>query len=453
MGRIRRQLTRELKHGWNAFRDAPQDSSYGGGYTQSPRSNRSPARYFSDRSFIGSIYNRLAVDFALIEFYHAKLDENDVASDIVRDGLNRCFTLDANVDQNAFALKVDFAMTLFEQGTACVVPIDCDMDPLASSSYDIRDLRVGTVAAWHPRKITMMVYDDREVNDAGEPVNGGISKQLTLPKDMVMVVENPFYTVMNEPNGLLQRLITKLGLLDTVDEAAASGKLDLILQLPYTVRGESRQAQAAKRRDDLRAQLKDDELGIGYIDISEKVIQLNRSIENKLLDQIEYLGNAVMAELGLTREIMNGTAPRDTINNYYDRTIEPVAQTFALEAKRKFLTKTAVTQGHSIEYYRDPLKMIPISELAEVADKLIRNAVLTANEFRPKIGYRPSKEPGADKLVNPNMPLSDQAHPGTDAAASADPSAGGASGGDGLDQVNSMLDGLLTELDPQNASG
>lgn len=408
MGRIRRQLTKELKHGWNAFRDAPQDSSYGGGYTQSPRSNRSPARYFSDRSFIASIYNRLAVDFALIEFYHCKLDDNEIPTETVRDGLNRCFTLDANIDQNALAMKIDFAMTLFEQGTACVVPIDCDMDPLASASYDIKDLRVGTVAAWHPRKITMMVYDDREVDDEGQPINGGVTKQLTLPKDMVMVVENPFYTVMNEPNGLLQRLITKLGILDSIDEAAGSGKLDLILQLPYTVRGESRQTQAQKRRDDLRAQLKDDELGIGYIDISEKVIQLNRPIENKLLDQIEYLMNAVMAELGITREIMNGTASRDTINNYYDRTIEPIAQTFALEAKRKFLTKTAVTQKHSIEYYRDPLKLIPISELAEVADKLIRNAVLTANEFRPKIGYRPSNQPGADQLINPNMPTSDQ---------------------------------------------
>ncbi len=408
MGRIRRQISKELKHGWNAFRDAPQESSYGGGYSQSPRSNRSPARYFSDRSFVGSIYNRLAVDFALIEFNHCMLDEDGVATKIVKDGLNRCLTLDSNIDQNAFAMKVDFAMTLFEQGTACVVPIDCDMDPLKSASYDIQDLRVARVAFWHPRKVTMQVYDDREVDDSGQPVNGGIVKQLTLPKQNVVVVENPFYSVMNEPNGLLQRLMSKLGLLDALDEAAGSGKLDLILQLPYTVRGESRQAQAQKRRDDLRAQLKDDELGIGYIDVSEKVVQLNRPIENKLLDQIEYLGNAVMSELGLTREIMNGTASRDVINNYYDRTIEPIATSFALEIKRKFLTKTAVTRGHSIEFFRDPLKNIPLSELAEVADKLIRNAVLTANEFRPKIGYRPSGQPGADKLVNPNMPDEDQ---------------------------------------------
>lgn len=412
MGRIRKQISKELSHarsGWNAFRDAPQERTYGGGYAASPRSNRGPARYFNDRSFIGSIFNRLAVDFALLEVYHAKLNDDGVPIEIVNDGLNRCFTLDSNIDQSAFALKVDWAMTLFEQGTACVVPIDCDMDPLVSASYDIRDIRVGRVMGWHARHVSMMVYDDREVDGSGNPVNGGISKQITLPKDMVMVVENPFYTIMNEPNGLLQRLITKLNILDTIDEAAGSGKLDLILQLPYTVRGESRQTQAQKRRDDLRAQLKDDELGIGYIDVSEKVIQLNRPIENKLLDQIQYLMDAVMAELGLTKEIMNGTASRDTINNYYDRTIEPISTAFQLEAKRKFLTKTAITQKHSIETYRDPLKNIPLSELAEVADKLIRNAVLTANEFRPKIGFRPSSQPGADKLVNPNMPAEDQA--------------------------------------------
>jgi hypothetical protein len=282
------------------------------------------------------------------------------------------------------------------------------MDPLKSSSYDIRDIRVATVAAWHPRHVTMMAYDDREVDGSGQPINGGITKQLTMPKANVMVVENPWYSVMNEPNGLLQRVITKLGIMDSIDEAAASGSLDLILQLPYTVRGESRQTQAQKRRDDLRAQLKDDELGIGYIDVSEKVIQLNRPVENKLLDQIQYLMDAVLSELGITREIMNGTASRDTINNYYDRTIDPIATTFSLEAKRKFLTKTAVTQGHSIETYRDPLKNIPIGELADVADSLSRNAILTSNEFRPKIGYRPSKQPGADKLLNPNMPDADQ---------------------------------------------
>lgn len=441
MGRVIRQL----KHGWNAFRDAPQEQNYGGGYTQSPRGNRSsPGRFFADRSFISSIYNRLAVDFALIEFFHAKLDENGVAVSIVNDGLNRCFTLDSNIDQNAFAMKIDFAMTLFEQGVACVVPMDCDMDPLKSSSYDIQDLRVATVASWHARKVTMNVYDDREVDDeTGEPVNGGITKPLTLPKKNVMVVENPFYTVMNEPNGLLQRLITKLSILDSIDEAAGSGKLDLILQLPYATRAESRQTQAEGRRNDLRAQLKDDELGIGYIDVNEKVIQLNRPIENKLLDQIQVLMDAVMGELGLTKEIMNGSANKDTINNYYDRTIDPLSTTFALEAKRKFLTKTAVTRGHSIETYRDPLKNIPLSELAEVADKLIRNEVVSINEFRPKIGFRPHSDPKADQLRNPNMPVSDQPY-GDPAADPTDPSAGA----DPLDEVNTMLDQLLGDTEP-----
>lgn len=350
----------------------------------------------------------MAIDLSSVEFIHCLLDENDVASEIVRDDLHRCMTLDPNVDQSAQALKQDWAMTLFEQGHACLVPVEANMDPLESASYDIRQLRVATVMGWHPQDVTLNVYDDRAEDDNGEPINGGIIKQVTLPKENVAIVENPFYAVMNEPNGLLQRLITKLNLLDSLDEAAGSGKLDMILQLPYTVRGESRQAQAEKRRDDLRQQLKDDELGIGYIDISEKVIQLNRPIENKLLDQIEYLAKSVMAQLGITEEIMNGTANQDTINNYYDRTIEPIANSLALETKRKFLTKTAVTQRHSIEIYRDPLKLIEISELAEVADKLIRNAVVTANEFRPKIGYRPSKQPGADNLQNPNMPESDQ---------------------------------------------
>ena len=407
MGRV----IRSLKHSWNAFKDAPQDINYGGGMSMSPRQARSPARYFNDRSFVGSIYTRLSMDFSSVEFFHAKLDDNDVATEVVRDSLNDCITLNPNVDQNAQSFKQDIAMTMFEQGHAVIVPVDATMDPLASSSYDIKTMRVGRVVSWYPRKVTVELYDDREVNDQGEPINGGITKQVTLPKDMCCIVENPFYTVMNEPNGLLQRLISKLNILDSIDEAAGSGKLDMIFQLPYTVRGESRTKQAEARRAALAAQLKDDELGIGYIDVSEKVIQLNRPIENKLLDQIEYLAAAVMTELGLTPEIMNGTASRDTINNYYDRTIEPIANTVALEFKRKFLTKTAITQHHSIEIYRDPLKLIPISELAEVADKLIRNRVITVNEFRPKIGYRPSNEPAANQLVNPNMPMDDQQAP------------------------------------------
>lgn len=406
MGRVIRQL----KHGWNLFKDGPQELNQSAGFAaQRPGMNRSVSRYYSDRSFIQSIYNRLAVDFASVEFIHALLDENDVAKEIVRDDLHNCLTVSANIDQSAQALKIDFAMTLFEAGEACIVPVNTRMDPLANASFGIQDLRVATVAGRAARHLLLNVYDDREVDDSGNPVNGGITKQVWVPKELCIYLENPFYSIMNEPNGMVQRLIEKLSLLDGIDKETASQKLDILLQLPYNVRAGSRKKQAEERRKALQEQLQNDPLGIGYIDISEKVVQLNRPVENKLLEQIESLAKKIMDELGITAEIMNGSADRNTLNNYFDRTIEPVANGMRLEAKRKFLTKTAITQRHSIEMYRDPLKIIPIDELAEVADKLIRNAVVTANELRPKIGYRPSDQPGADKLNNPNMPDSDQA--------------------------------------------
>lgn len=406
MGRV----VRSIKHGWNVFKAAPTPG-YSSGPMTVTRPNRTSYRTYNDKSILGSIYNRLAVDFSQVEFYHAMLDENDVAIDVVRDNLNDCLTLDPNIDQSAQALKIDLALTMFESGTVAVVPTEADLNPAETTSYDIQAMRVATIAGWHPRRVTCNVYDDRETDDEGNPVNGGVLKQITLPKQQVAIVENPFFSIMNEPNGTLQRLKRKLSLLDGIDEAAGSGKLDMILQLPYTVRGASRQEQAKKRRDDLRQQLKDDELGIGYIDISEKVIQLNRPIDNKLVDQIKELYTQLYDELGLTPEIMNGTASRDTINNYYDRTIEPIANSCALEFKRKFLTKTARTRRHSIEIYRDPLKLIPTSDLAEIVDKVTRSSVATANDIRPKIGLRPSKDPNANVLRNPNMPLHDQAPP------------------------------------------
>lgn len=405
MGRV----VRTLKHGWNVFQSPPEKTRFSGGGPMTPaRPNRSAPRFYNDKSIIGSIYNRLAVDVASIEFYHAKLDENDVAIDIVRDSLNDCLTLDPNIDQSAMIFKIDYALTLFERGYAGVVPTDADLDPSKSSTFDIRSMRIAPIMGWHVRDVTLNLYDDREFDDDGKPVNGGISKQVTLPKSQTGIIENPFYNIMNEPNGSLQRLKTKLGQMDGIDEAIASGKLDMILQLPYTVRGDSRKAQAKTRRDDLRSQLKDDELGLGYIDVSEKVIQLNRPIDNKLLEQIRDLYKAVYDELGLTAEIMNGTASRDTINNYFDRTIEPIANAFREECKRKFLTKTARTRRHSIEMYRDPLKVIQIGELAEIMDKGTRSNVMTPNDIRPKIGMRPSKDPLANKLGNPNMPADKQ---------------------------------------------
>jgi hypothetical protein len=409
MGRV----VRSLKHGWNVFKSAETagGSGYSAGPMTQPRPNRQPARYYSDKSILGSIYNRLAVDFAQVEFYHAKLDDDDVAIEVVRDDLNDCLTLNPNIDQSAQALKIDLALTMFESGIAAVVPTDANLDPAVTMSYDIKSMRVATVAGYHPRRITLNVYDDREFDDEGKPVNGGVTKQVTVPKLQTALIENPFYGIMNEPNGTLQRLKRKLSILDGIDEAAGSGKLDMLLQLPYSTRATSRQKQAESRRDELRQQLKDDELGIGYIDINEKVIQLNRPVENKLLDQIKELYDQLYAELGLTPEIMNGTADRDTINNYYDRTIEPLANAVAQEYKRKFLTKTARSQRHSIETYRDPLKLIPVTELAEIVDKVTRSAVATANDIRPKIGLRPSKDPQASKLGNPNMPAEDQLVP------------------------------------------
>lgn len=397
-----------LQHGWNLFKNPlPEAGNLGGSMTM-PRPNRSPARYYNSKSITSRIYTRLAVDFAMVEFYHAMLNDEDVAIDVVRDSLNDCLTLDPNIDQSAFAMKVDLALTMFEQGHVAVVPIDCDLNPNETASYDIRDMRVATIAGWHAREVTLMVYDDRTHDDEGNPVNGGITKQMRSDKSITAIIENPFYNVMNEPSGNLQRLKRKLEILDGIDEAAGSGKLDMLLQLPYTVRGTSRQAQAKLRRDELRTQLKDDELGLGYIDVSEKVIQLNRPINNKLLEEIQELHTAVYDELGLTPAIMNGSADRDTINNYYDRTIEPISTAVQLEYKRKFLTKTARTRRHSIEVYRDPLKLIPLNELAEIMDKGTRSGVATPNDLRPKIGLRPSKQPQANVLGNPNMPIEDR---------------------------------------------
>jgi hypothetical protein len=403
MGRV----VRSLKHGWNRFQ-APADAGFSAGPMTNNRPNRSPARYYNDKSIIGSIYTRLAIDVSQIEFYHARLNQDGVPVDVIDSPFNDCLTLNPNIDQSAQALKIDYALTLFERGDVAIVPTDMSIDPSVSASYDIREMRVGTVMGWHPRDVTVNLYDDRVVDADGNPVRGGVVKQVLIPKDQLALVENPFYNVMNEPNGTLQRLKRKLSVMDGIDEAVTSGKLDMILQLPYTVRGASRQKQAEDRRRDLRNQLKGDELGIGYIDVSEKVIQLNRPIDNKNLEALKELYDALYAELGLTREIMDGTASRDAINNYFDRTIEPIANALALEMKRKFLTKTARTQRQSIEMYRDPLKVIQISELAEIMDKGTRSNVMTPNDIRPRIGLRPSKDPLANKLGNPNMPASEQ---------------------------------------------
>lgn len=416
MGRVARKA-RELMHNWNLIQNTPRDLD---GFSSGPmvpnsRPNRSStARYINDKSIVTSIFNRIAVDVSMVQFYHAILDDNGVAVDVFDDSLNQCLTLSANIDQTSQALFLDAALTMMEQGIVAIVPVNADIDPISSGSYNIEDLRVARVVGQRPRKVTIEVYDDRETDDDGNLVNGGVVKQITVPKEMCAIIENPFFSVMNEPNGTLQRLMRKLAMLDGIDEAVASGKLDMLIQLSHSTRAPALQKQAEERRDALRQQLMDDELGIGYIDVNEKVIQLNRPLENKLLEQIQMLFKIAYDELGLTPEIMNGTATADAINQYQDRVIEVICNAFALEMKRKFLTSWARNRSgarHSIEYFRDPLRLIPISELAEIIDKARRNGVITANEIRPKIGFRPSKDPAANSLGNPNMPEQDQ--PGT----------------------------------------
>jgi hypothetical protein len=411
MGRVVRSV-RELMHSWNAFQEPLEDPGWQHGPSMPHNSRgfqRGSSRHYSDKSMIGAIKLRIALDVAMVESYHAMVDtKSGTPLSIVRDSINERLTLDSNIDQTAFAFKVDMVLTMFEVGEVAVCPIDTSVNPNDTESYSIGSLRVGTVDTWYPRTVVCNVYDDREVDSKGQPVNGGVRKQVRFAKTQVAIVENPFYPVMNEPNGRLQRLLRKLEIMDAIDESAGSGKLDLLMQLPFQVRGDKRTAEAQKRRQELRDQLKDDELGIGYIDITEKVIQLNRPINNQIPGEIETLFKQIQDELGITPEIMNGTATGDALNSYMDRTIEPIATAFQLEFKRKFLTTNARTRGHSIETYRDPLKFIPLEKLGETVDHLLRNAAVTANEIRPKIGFFPSDDPRANELANPNMPVADQ---------------------------------------------
>ncbi len=410
MGRVVRTV-KELMHSYNVFEGEKLEAGWSHGpsmpHDRGAAAMRSP--FYSDRTTLASIYTRLAIDVAMVEFFHARLDkDNDIPTGVIRSSLNDRLTLDSNVDQSAFQLKFEAAMTMFVARTAAIAPIDTTYDINDTDSYDIGSLRVGTVSSWYPRRVVCSIYDDREVDSHGNPVNGGLRKDLMFEKRNVALIQNPFAAVMNEPNGTLQRLIRKLEMLDKMDEDSASGKLDMIIQMPFAIRGSKRQDQAAKRRQDLRDQLREDELGIGYVDVTEKIIQLNRPINTRLPDEVASLLTKAMDELGLTSGIMNGSASPDEINAYYDRTIEPIATAMSQELKRKFLTKNARTRRESIEIYRDPLKLIPIAEIADTVDALRRNSVITANEIRPKIGYFPSSDPQANELGNPNMPVDKQ---------------------------------------------
>ena len=400
-----------LKHAWNAFNkeeSEPQSPFFGAGSTYtSGRPDRPQMRVANERSIIASVYNRIAVDFASIVVRHIRTDENGRFLNEIDSGLNNCLKLEANVDQDARSFLQDWALTLFDKGVAGVVPVDTTLSPEMTGGYDIQTMRVGHVVRYFPRHVRMSVWDDRE--DLG-----GRRREVTLAKKNVALVENPFYSIMNEPNSTLQRIIRKLNLLDAVDEQAGSGKLDLIIQLPYTIKSEARQQQAEKRRTDIEMQLRDGKYGIAYTDGTEKITQLNRPTENNLMNTIEVLLAMLHSELGITAEILNGTADEKTMLNYMNRTIEPLHQAFALAMTRTFITKTARSQNQTIAYFRDPFKLVPIANIAEIADKLTRNEILTSNELRGVLGFKPSTDPKADQLQNSNMPApSGQVEPPT----------------------------------------
>jgi len=426
-----------LKHAWNAWtnQEANPNQFYNVGASYGTQPSRTRLYISNERSIISAIYTRLSVDVASNTILHVRLDGNKRFVEEIDSGLNSCLTLEANLDQGARAFRQDMAMTLFEKGVIALVPVDTSINPMQNGSYDIKSLRVGEIVEWYPKHVRVNLYNE----------NKGQRDELVLEKRFVAIVENPLYSVMNEPNSTLQRLIRKLGLLDAVDEASSSGKLDLIIQLPYVIKSEARKQQAEQRRKDIEFQLKGSQYGIAYTDGTEKITQLNRPAENNLLKQVEYLTNMLYGQLGLTPEILNGTADEKAMLNYNNRTIEPVLAAITEAMKRTFLTKTGRAQGQSIEYFSDPFRLVPLNDLAELADKFTRNEILTSNEIRQIIRFKPANDPKADELRNSNMPQSELGitQPVT---SEEDTSEDGSIMQDAFDSLNSELDDIFAEL-------
>lgn len=380
-----------LQHGWNAFINN-KDPTFRPGPSYSYRPDRARFTRGNERSIVTSIFNRIAMDASSIDIEHVRVDKDGRFTGIIDSGLNNCLTLEANIDQTGRAFMQDAVMSMLDEGVVALVPIDTTLD-INTNSFDVETIRVGKIMEWYPQHIKVRVYDE----------NSGTKKDVVVPKRSVAVIENPFYSVINEHNSTMQRLIRKLNLLDAIDEQSGSGKLDLIIQLPYVLKGEQRIKNAEDRRSTLERQLNNSKLGIGYIDSTEHVIQLNRSLDNNLMKQIEYLQSMLYSQLGITQSILDGTADEKTMLNYFSRTIEPIVFAIACEMRRKFLSKTARTQGQSIFYFRDPFKLVPVTELADIADKLTRNEIASSNEMRQKIGWKPSTDPKADELRNKNL--------------------------------------------------
>lgn len=382
-----------LKHAWNAFTGNVQMNYRDLGMSYSYRADRPRMSRGNERSIVTSVYNRIALDVAALNVQHVRLDENGRFLSVIDDGLNNCLTLEANVDQTARSFVQDVVISMFDEGSVAIVPVDTTTDPNVSGSYDIQSLRVGQILDWYPQYIRARVYNEQT----------GRKEDIVVPKSTVAIIENPLYAVINEPNSTMQRLIRKLNLLDVIDEQSGSGKLDLIIQLPYVIKTEARRQQAENRRKDIENQLSGSKYGIAYTDGTEHITQLNRSVNNNLMSQIEYLTSMLYSQLGITQSILDGTADEKTMLNYNNRTIEPIISAIVDEMKRKFLTKTARSQHQSISFFRDPFKLVPVNDIAEIADKFTRNEIMTSNEVRQVVGMKPSDDPRADELRNKNL--------------------------------------------------
>ncbi len=387
-------ILKRLKHSWNALINLDKHEPFESVASYGTRPDRSRLRFANERSIVSSIYNRIAIDVADLVVKHVRLDEQDRFDEEIKSGLNSCLTLEANIDQAARHFRQDFVMSLFDEGAIAIVPVDTTINPNVSGSFDIQTMRIGKIIRWSPERVRVLVYNEKV----------GMREEVTLPKRHTAIVENPLYAVMNEPNSTLQRLIRKLNLLDVVDEQTSSGKLDMIIQLPYVIKSDARRQQAEQRRKDIEFQLKGSQYGIAYTDGTEKITQLNRASENNLLKQVEYLTELLYSQLGITKEVMDGTASQAVMLNYYNRTIKPIIQALVEAMNRAFLTKTARTQRQSIMYFYDPFALLPVDQLAEIADKFTRNEIMSSNEMRAVVGRPPVKDRKADQLRNSNMP-------------------------------------------------
>jgi hypothetical protein len=393
------KFTDRLKHAWNAFvfqdkhPETMSTATLGPSYSYRP--DRPRLRFSNQKTIVPAIYTRIAIDVAAVPMYHARLDANNQFQATIDSGLNNCLTVEANIDQGASMFRQDMIQTLFDDGVVALLPVDTTLNPMTTGGYDINTMRVGKILQWYPKHVRVRAYND----------NKGIAQEVIVPKSMCAIVENPLYTVMNENSSTLQRLLRKLNLLDEVDEQSASGQLDIIIQLPYVIKTEARRAEAEKRLKEVEFQLKGSQYGIAYVDGTEKITQLNRPAENNLMDQVTHLTSMLYGQLGITDTVMNGTADEPTMLNYYNRTIEPILRAFAEGMTRSFITKTARTQGQAVVYIRDPFKLVPVTDLAEIADKFTRNEVLSSNDMRAIIGFQPSSDPKANQLLNKNLPI------------------------------------------------